>query len=82
MDFVFLRRHPVRLHSLCILQGGPRIFFKGAKVFHIPPPPPHVIQNFFDILHLAQKKKLQPPPPVLMMKVKYGHYDEMVQRNV
>ena len=64
MDFVFLRRHPVRLHSLCILQGGPRIFFKGAKVFHIHPPP-HVIQNFFDILHLAQKKKLQPPPPSL-----------------
>ena len=82
MDFVFLRRHPVRLHSLCILQGGPRIFFKGAKVFHIHPPPPRHTE-FFDILHLAQKKKLQPPPPpVLMMKVKYGHYDEMVQRNV
>ena len=79
MDFVFLRRHPVRLHSLCILQGGPKIFFKGAKVFHIPPPTSYRI---FDILPLEQKKKLQPPPPVLMMKVKYEHYDEMVQRNV
>ena len=81
MDFVFLRRHPAKVALLCILQGGPRIFFKGAKVFHIPPPPRHT--ESFDILPLEQKKKLQSPlPPVLMMKVKYGLYDEMVQRNV
>ena len=36
-----------RLHSSCILQGeGERIFFKGAKFFHIPP----TSYRFFDIL--------------------------------
>ena len=41
--------------------------FKGAKFFRIPP--------------LDQKKKWQPPTRlVLMTKVKYGQYDEMVQR--
>ena len=41
--------------------------FKGAKFFRIPP--------------LDQKKKWQPPTRlVLMRKVKYGQYDEMVQR--
>ena len=41
--------------------------FKGAKFFRIPP--------------LIQKKKWQLPTRlVLMRKVKYGQYDEMVQR--
>ena len=36
-----------RLHSSCILQGeGERIFFKGAKFFHIPP----TSYRCFDIL--------------------------------
>ena len=63
--------------------GGTEDIFQRGKSFSYPPPPPPRHTEFFDILHLAQKKKLQPPPPpVLMMKVKYGHYDEMVQRNV
>ena len=43
MDFVFFGAIQLRLHSLCILQGRQRIFFKGAKFFHIPPPPPRSV---------------------------------------
>ena len=59
--------NPLRLHSLCILQGGEGRgeFFKG--------------QNF-SISPTSYRIFGQSPHPVLTRKVKYGQYDEMVQR--
>ena len=47
----------IRLHSLCILWGGGRIFFKGAEFLKSSP---HIIQNVLTTPsppHLLTKKK-------------------------
>ena len=66
----------VRLHPLCILQGGggggvQGIFLKGAKFSLYPPHTHHT--GFLTFLLLSKREKTQ-------VLVKYGQYDEVVQK--
>ena len=53
------RNYLFRLHSLCMLQGGQRIFFSAARFF-ISPPKVHT--NFHNPPSNQPKNEYPPPP--------------------
>ena len=58
-----------RLHSLCILQGGQRIFFSAARFFYIPPPQgPY---KFSEPPKQSAEKLIPPLPPPKKYQNKY-----------
>ena len=59
----------VRLHSLCMLQGGRGFFFSAARFFISPP---RSIQIF--IIPQAISRKMNTPPPLLPHKKYQNKY--------
>ena len=50
----------VRLHSLCMLQGGAEDFFFSGSFFYIPPQGPY---KFSEPPKQSAEKLIPPPPP-------------------
>ena len=66
---VFKREKPaIRLHSLCMLQGGAEDFFFSGSFFYIPPQGPY---KFSEPPKQSAEKLIPPPPSPLPPPKKY-----------